>query len=132
VTPEFWLGLARRFQGAGLTAAVNAAPSTQVPDGLARVTAPLHELRALAMAVAGVCSVRSGFSDLLCDLPCPQAVVYPEVRYWAGPLLAGTTFARYDLAAPPKEMTVTPARAESCVDELAAYFAGKAASSRAA
>jgi len=122
VGPEFWAALYAGLAAAGLRPVVNASPNCGLPDGVGRLSPELSELRALAGACAGVCSIRSGFSDLVCDLPMPGVVIYPQVRYWAGTLLEGTTFDRYGLAAAPTEIVVTPGvaavRAGEIVDIL--------------
>jgi hypothetical protein len=127
VGPEFWAALFAALGAAGLRPVVNASPGFPLPDGLTRLAPELAVLRPLAGACAGVCSIRSGFSDLVCDLPVPAVVVYPEARYWAGTLLEGTTFDRYGLAAPPTEIVVTPGNARRRAGEIAALLAEGAA-----
>ena len=123
VTPGFWQGLAQGLRAAGLTPVVNTGPGSKAPEGMAGFSAPLQWLRSVAMMSAGVCTVRSGLSDLFCDLPCAQVVVYPEVRYWAGPLRHGTNFQRFGLARPPHELTVTTASAAQSARKIVALFA---------
>jgi hypothetical protein len=123
VTPGFWQGVAQGLRAAGLTPVVNTGPGAKAPEGMEDFSAPLQWLRSVAMLSAGVCTVRSGLSDLFCDLPCAQAVVYPEVRYWAGPLRHGTNFQRFGLEHPPHELTVTPASAAQSAREIVALFA---------
>jgi len=55
-------------------------------------------------------------------VPVPQVVIYPDVRYWAGSLLEGTTFERFDLPQPPRELVVTPATAAARAREAVEHF----------
>jgi hypothetical protein len=108
-TPEFWQSLAAALEARGLQAVVNAGPQTIVPAGLKAWGIPLDTFRAIALSAGYIVSVRSGLSDLACDLPCPQCVIYADAPYWAGPLHKGTTFDRYGLATPPHEVVYQPA-----------------------
>lgn len=122
---NFWQRIALRLRDAGLLPVINAAPGTALPPESVCVAAPLARLRALAMTSAGVCTIRSGLSDLLCDLPIPQSVIYPDVRYFAGSLRAGTSFARYELDETPYEVTVTSGSAEATSSDLARFYASR-------
>jgi hypothetical protein len=123
VGPAFWSGLCAALAAAGLRPLINEAPGTAVPAGLPSLRIPLGEVRAVAQACAAVCSVRSGFSDLVSDLPLRHAVIYADVDYWAGPLLAGTTFSRYGWDLPPREFVVTEARRADRISEIAEFLA---------
>lgn len=122
ITPEFWRGLAENIAARGLTPVFNARPDVPVPEPAIGISVPLHVLRPLAMLSAGVCTSRSGLSELFCDLPRPQVVVYPDVAYWAGRLRPGTTFERYGLKQSPLEWTVTPQSAIEAAEQIAACF----------
>lgn len=124
VTPEFWQSIAQGLRTAGLKAVVNTGPGAQAPAGMMGFSAPLQWLRSVAMLSAGVCTVRSGLSDLFCDLPIAQAVVYPNARYWAGSLREGTNFQRFGLAKPPHELTVTPESAAQGAKEIVELIVG--------
>jgi len=125
VDAAFWVALAAELSAAGLDVLVNGGPSTVVPAGLRSANLTLPMFRAVVQAAGAFCSVRSGLSDLACDLRCPQMVVYPEVRYWSGSLLGGTTFNRYGLTKAPHEVVVQSGQAGSKVPAIAEYFAGK-------
>jgi len=122
VEPAFWAGLSAELRAAGFRPLFNAGPGAVLPEGADTLSCSLEEVRPIAQACAGVCSIRSGFSDLVCDLPVPQVVIYPNASYWAGSLLQGTTFDRYDLPQPPRELVVTPASAEARARETAEHF----------
>ena len=104
---------------------VNAGPDTVVPSGLQAANVPLTLFRAVVASAGFFCSVRSGLSDLACDLRCPQIVVYPDVRYWSGSLIEGTTFSRYGLTKPPHEVIIKPGYARADVAAIAAHFAAR-------
>lgn len=120
VDDAFWSRLVAALRAAGWHPFANGGPATRAPAGLPVVASPVEHLRGLALAAGAVCTVRSGLSDLLSDLPCPRVVVYPHVRYWAGTLQGGTGFARFGLARPPHEVLVTPATAAARAAEIAA------------
>jgi hypothetical protein len=122
ITLNFWQALAENLKARALTPVFNVRPETVVPEPAIGVTVPLHLLRSLVMLSAGVCTARSGLSELFCDLPRPQAVVYADVQYWAGSLRTGTTFEKYGLAKPPLEWTVTPQGAHQAAQEIAESF----------
>jgi hypothetical protein len=123
VTADFWIALATELQGKGLQVLVNAGPSTVVPAGLRSMALPLVALRSVVESAGYFCSVRSGLSDLVCDLRCPQVVVYPDVRWWAGSLYEGTTFTRFGLKKPPYELVFNPMRRNDQIQAIAAHFA---------
>jgi hypothetical protein len=125
VDAGFWTTLAAELQSQGLQVAVNAGPTTVVPEGLCALTLPLAALRAAVLSAGFFCSVRSGLSDLACDLRCPQVVVYPQVRYWAGSLHEGTTFSRFGLTKVPHEVQIAPGYTPDQVRGIAAYFAAR-------
>ena len=125
---EFWRGVATKLSEVGLQGVFNVPLQAELPTGVAGVSAPLVQLRAIAMAAAGVCTVRSGLSELFCDLPRMRGVVFPDVPYWAGPLWRGTGFGAYGLAEPVREWVVGPAERERAAEEIAAYFAELATS----
>lgn len=125
VTPAFWTALGRELEAVGLKAIVNAGPTTVVPDGLKGANIPLSLFRAVVQSAGYFCSVRSGLSDLACDLRCPQVVVYPDVRYWGGTLLEGTTFSRFGLTKAPHEVVLRPDYTGADVAAIAAYFAAR-------
>ncbi len=122
VDANFWTTLAAELQGQGLGVLVNAGPATVVPAGLRSLSLPLAALRAAVQSAGFFCSVRSGLSDLLCDVRCPQVVVYPDVRYWAGPLLEGTTLSRFGLTKVPQEVVVKEDNASEMVRIISEYF----------
>ena len=101
---RYWPLLAAAFRAHGLQPFVNQGPWTQLSDGLKGAPFALSEYRAIAMAAGAVCSVRSGVSDLVCNLPIPQVVVYPDAEYLGGPLIVGTTLTKFGLARPPLEI----------------------------
>jgi hypothetical protein len=125
VEADFWIALAAELEAVGLTPLVNAGPSTIVPPGLQALSVPLPAFRAVVQSAGYFCSVRSGLSDLACDVRCPQVVVYPDVRYWGGTLFEGTTFARYGLTKSPHEIIVRPGWSRGEVGEIAAYLAAR-------
>ncbi|WP_145928914.1 hypothetical protein [Termitidicoccus mucosus] len=122
IEESFWLDLRSELVSAGLRVVLNAALGSQPPPGWESMQIALPDVRATAMACVGVCSLRSGLSDLLCDLPVPHVVVYPQAPYWSGLLQKGTTFARYNLAHPPWEFVVTPSSARLLAKEIAVLF----------
>lgn len=124
ITPEFWRTLAEGLHAKGLTPVFNARPDVTVMEPAIGLSVPLHMLRPLAMLSAGVCTARSGLSELFCDLPLPQSVVYADVKYWAGPLQKGTSFHSYGLELPPLERIVTPGSATRSAMEIAGHFPG--------
>lgn len=126
VDTRFWVSLAAELQDQGMEVLVNAGPSTQIPDGLRSLSLPLSALRAVVQSAGFFCSVRSGLSDLLCDVRCPQVVVYPSVRYWAGSLLEGTTFSRYGLTRVPLEILIGPGYAKDDIKTIANHFTSRA------
>jgi hypothetical protein len=126
VDAGFWTALAEEVAAAGLQVLVNAGPGTAVPAGLGAADIPLPLFRAVAASAGFFCSVRSGLSDLACDLRIPQVVVYPEVGYWAGGLRAGTTFERFGLTKVPHEVTLPPGYDRAEVRAVAEFFAARA------
>lgn len=125
VDAGFWTALAEDVEATGLQVLVNAGPGTVVPAGLGAADIPLALFRAVATAAGFFCSVRSGLSDLACDLRIPQVVVYPDVSYWAGSLRAGTTFERFGLTKVPQEVTLRPGYDRAEVRAVADYFAAR-------
>lgn len=125
VGAEFWAALGEELKAVGLDALVNLGPTTKTPDGLRGLDLPLPMLRAAVQSAGYFCSVRSGLSDLACDLRCPQVVVYPDVRYWGGTLLEGTTFSRFGLTKAPHETVISRNFARAEVAAIAAYFAAR-------
>jgi len=101
---DFWFALASALKAHGWTPTVNGGPATPDVPGVGRLPAPLADVRALAVAAGAVVSVRSGWSDLTCDLPCRRVVMFPDVRFFSGTLRESTTFARYGLGDPPGEV----------------------------
>ncbi|HEU5081156.1 MAG TPA: hypothetical protein VFT72_18230 [Opitutaceae bacterium] len=127
VEVSFWQGLGNRLRDQGLEPLVNAGPTTRVPEGLRALSFKLADFRAMTLAAGAICTVRSGASDLTCDLPCPRVVVYPDVNYWAGPMLQGTGFSQFNLPDAPLEHIVTPETAEAKSREIATQLAGRVA-----
>lgn len=125
VDAAFWTALAAELLSLGLQVAVNAGPTTVVPAGLRALNLPLAAMRAIVQSAGFFCSVRSGLSDLACDLRCPQVVVYPQVPYWAGTLHEGTTFSRFGLTKVPHEVLIAPGYTPDQVRGIAAYFAAR-------
>ena len=125
VDANFWTTFAAELREQGLQVLVNAGPATVVPAGLRFLRLPLAALRPVVQSAGFFCSVRSGLSDLICDVRCPQVVVYPAVRYWAGDLLEGTTFSRFGLTKVPREATVKCGYTTAEVRELAQYFSAR-------
>lgn len=125
VDAAFWTALAAELEGQGMQVLVNAGPATVVPVGLRPLALPLAAMRAVVQSAGFFCSVRSGLSDLLCDVRCPQVVVYPAVRYWAGTLHEGTTFTRFGLTKTPHEVVIAPGYSREEVCSVAAYLAAR-------
>jgi hypothetical protein len=125
VDGNFWTALAGELEAAGLMTVVNAGPSTNVPYGLRSLSVPLPLFRAVVQSAGYFCSVRSGLSDLACDLRCPQVVVYPDVQYWGGTLIDGTTFGRYGLTKAPHEVVVREGYSSADVSGIVEYFAAR-------
>lgn len=125
VDTTFWISLAQELQGLGLEVLVNAGPTTKIPDGLKSLCLPLVALRPVVQSAGFFCSVRSGMSDLLCDVRCPQVVVYPETKYWAGSLLEGTTFSRFGLTRAPQEILVKLGYTPAEINAIAQYFSSR-------
>jgi hypothetical protein len=121
----FWIQLAGELRQQGLDVLVNAGPTTRIPEGLKSLGLPLAALRPVVQSAGFFCSVRSGMSDLLCDLRCPQVVVYPDVQYWAGSLLAGTTFNRFGLTRVPHEIVVKAGYSTDEVRAIAEYLGAR-------
>lgn len=112
----FWRALAEALIAHGWTPVVNGGPGTSPLSGLTCLPAPLADVRALAVAAGAVVSIRSGLSDLTCDLHCRRTVVFPDVRWYAGTLQEGTTFSRYGLHDPPVEVVL--GNAASAVERI--------------
>lgn len=127
VDRAFWIALAGAMEARGFETLVNGGPTTHVPEGLRSLALPVAELRAMVQAAGFVCSVRSGISDLVCNLRCPQAVIYPDVRYWSGPLLEGTTLSRFGLLKSPHEVVFRANHSSEEVCALADYFTARMA-----
>lgn len=125
IDTAFWLALADELQARGLAVLVNAAPTTAVPPGLRSMALPLAAFRPVVQSAGFFCSVRSGLSDLACDLDCPQVVLYPSVRYWSGTLSDGTTFSRFGLTKPPHEILFSAADAGDQARSVAALFSSR-------
>jgi len=125
VTPAFWVRLSELLEAAGFRTLVNAAPGAAVPAGLRAANLALPQFRAVVLAAGFFASVRSGLSDLACDLRCPQVVVYPDVRYWAGRLREGTTFERFGLTKAPHEVVLRPGDDEAVAAAVATYLAAR-------
>lgn len=125
VDAAFWTTLAARLRTAGLEVLVNGGPSTVVPAGLISAAIELPLFRAVVQAAGGLCSVRSGLSDLACDLRCPQVVVYPDVRYWGGSLIEGTTFARFGLTKTPQEIVLRASNCDAELGTIVDYFVAR-------
>lgn len=120
IDAAFWLGLVARLRADGLTPVLNAGPSTPPLQGVVSLPIALADFRPVVQAAGAVCSVRSGLSDLVCDVPCRRAVVYPDVAYWGGRLHPSTTFSHFGLASPPFEILVRPDAVPAAQDALAA------------
>jgi hypothetical protein len=125
---DFWTTVADELRTHGYEPLVNQGPQTEVPIGLNSASIPLAEYRAIAMAAGRICSLRCGVSDLICDLPCPQVVVYPDIDYWGGPLLRGTGFTGFDLSQPPLEILARRENSELDARTIGRHFAEHAAS----
>ncbi len=119
VEPEFWTALGERLKEQGLEPLVNAGPATRIPEGLRSVSLNLPDFRATVVAAGAICSVRSGVSDLTCDLPCARVVVYPDCEYWSGRMIEAVGFDRFGLAEMPVEVLVTPSTAQERSREIA-------------
>ncbi len=125
VDAGFWTALANELRAAGLAVLVNSGPSTAIPAGLVSASIELSLFRAVVQAAGGFCSVRSGLSDLACDLRCPQVVVYPDVRYWSGSLLEGTTFGKFGLTKAPYEVVVRAPEQATEIQAIVGFFAAR-------
>ena len=119
IDAAFWLGLVTELRSQGITPVLNAGPSTPPLPGVASLPITLADFRSVVQAAGAVCSVRSGLSDLVCDLTCRRAVVYPDVGYWGGRLHPATTFSRFGLASPPFEIVVRPDAVPAALKTLA-------------
>jgi hypothetical protein len=104
VDARFWPLLAAAFRAHGLHPFINIGPTTRLVEGLRGTAFPLGDYRAIVTAAGAVCTVRSGVSDLVSNLPVPQIVVYPDADYLGGPLIRGTTLTKFGLAQPPLEV----------------------------
>lgn len=122
VNGSYWTLIAGALRTAGLHPLVNAGPRTIVPPGLASVDIPLADFRAITLAAGGICSLRSGISDLVCDLSCPQVVVYPDLKFGGGPLLKGTSFTGFGLDQPPLEVLARRGHANADAREIVAHL----------
>lgn len=127
VEAPFWQALGRRLRDQGFEPLVNAGPVTQIPTGLKAFSFNLPDFRATVMAAGGICSARSGVSDLTCDLPCARVVVYPDCDYWSGPMIKGVGFSAFDLPDMPFEVIVTPQTAEEKSAIITEHFAARVA-----
>lgn len=125
VDAAFWVALAAQAKDSGFDVLVNGGPSTVIPSGLVGANIEMPLFRAVVLAAGGFCSVRSGLSDLACDLRCPQVVVYPDVRYWSGSLLEGTTFSRFGLTKAPHEIVVRRDAIETEARAIVDHFAAR-------
>ncbi len=122
VDSRYWPWLAAAFRAHGLHPFVNQGPWTQLSDGLRGAPFPLADYRAIAMAAGAVCSVRSGVSDLVCNLPIPQVVVYPDADYLGGPLIVGTTLAKFGLDRPPLEILARKGNVQQDVRRISEHL----------
>ncbi len=104
VDPRYWTLLASALRAHGLQPLINQGPTTEIAEGMRGAPFALSDYRAIVMAAGAVCSVRSGVSDLVSNLPVPQVVVYPDARYLGGPLIRGTTLTKFGLPQPPFEV----------------------------
>jgi hypothetical protein len=122
VDPRFWPTLASAFRVHGLHPFVNQGPWTQVGDGLRGAPFKLADYRAIAMAAGSVCTVRSGASDLVSNLPIPQVVIYPDADYLGGPLVRGTTLTKFGLPHPPWEIVARKGNVQQDVKKISEYL----------
>ena len=104
VDNRFWSLLGAAFRAHGLHPLINQGPVTEVPEGMRGAPFSLADYRAITLAAGAVCSLRSGVSDLVSNLPVPQVVVYPDVNYLGGPVIRGATLTKFGLARPPLEI----------------------------
>jgi hypothetical protein len=123
VDPRYWPLLAAAFRVQGLHPLVNKGPTTLVAEGMRGASFTLAEYRAIVMAAGGICSVRSGVSDLVAGLPVPQVVVYPDANYLGGPLIRGTTLTKFGLAQPPFEILARRGNVQNDVRLISEHLA---------
>ena len=122
VDPRYWPLLSAAIRTQGLHPFVNQGPTTQLIDGMKGARFSLAEYRAIVVAAGAVCSVRSGVSDLVSNLPVPQVVVYPDANYLGGPLIRGTTLTEFGLARPPLEILARRGSVQQDVREIASHL----------
>lgn len=124
VPPSFWTDLATALRATGRQPVFNLGPGAPSPaPDFPALDIPLPLFRALTLEAGAICSVRSGLSDLVCDLPCHRSVLYARTSFGGGPLLVGTTFSRYGLPTPSLEIELAPDSAASVITRLASALA---------
>ena len=122
VDPRYWPLLAAALRTQGLHPFVNVGPSTQLGEGMRGASFTLADYHALVTVAGAVCTVRSGVSDLVSNLPVPQVVVYPDAEYLGGPLIKGTTLAKFGLAQPPLEVLARKGNVQQDIRLIAQHF----------
>jgi len=122
VDPRYWPLLSAAIRTQGLHPFVNQGPTTQLVDGMKGARFSLAEYRAIVVAAGAVCSVRSGVSDLVANLPVPQVVVYPDANYLGGPLIRGTTLTKFGLPTAPLEILARRGSVQQDVRDISAHF----------
>lgn len=123
VDPRYWPLLAAAFRVQGLHPLINQGPTTEISEGLHGAPFSLAEYRAIVMAAGAICSVRSGVSDLVSNLPVPQVVVYPDAIYLGGPLIRGTTLTKFDLSHAPLEVLARKGHVQDDVRLISRHIA---------
>jgi hypothetical protein len=132
VDPRYWPLLAAAFRTQGVEPFVNQGPWTQISDGLRGAPFNVADYRAIAMVAGAVCTVRSGISDLVSNLPIPQVVVYPDADYLGGPLIKGTTLTKFGLAVPPLEILARKGNVQQDVRAISQHLESSLAAAAAA
>lgn len=125
VDSRYWPLLASALRVHGLYPLANIGPKTQIHDGMRGAPLELSEYRAIVMAAGGICSVRSGISDLVSGLPVPQVVVYPDTRYQGGPLIRGTTLSKFGLTSSPLEIIASRGNSKNNILLIAKHLASE-------
>ena len=120
---DYWTAMADALSANGLHPLINRGPETIVPPGLPSMDIPIRDYRALALAAGAVCTVRSGISDLVSDLPCARVVLYPKLDYEGGPLLKGTSFEKFGAHREQREFLVSPDCRTESIAQTVEYLA---------
>jgi len=130
VNKNFWIDLSKELNNNGFIPVGNIIIPENNIQGIRNLNLPLALIRAFAELSGFVVSVRNGLCDLLSNVNASLVVIYPDIIWYGGKLIDGTSLKSMKISKSVIEYEFKKNNSNKIIDDIVSAFKQKSNNSQ--